>query len=268
MQAISLLDKNAESCADDNDSSKVTNELPKRLAAFDFDQTIVNDNTDTVVRALMDPKKIPSSVQNLVRESWTQYMREIFSLLHDEKISEKSIRTTIGEMNEVPGMVKFIKSLHSMNFDLVIISDSNSEFIDEWNRVHGLSIFHRIFTNPASFSKNGLLKISPYHHQTDCKISAQNLCKGQVLEEFIKERYDKNKIIYENVLYIGDGTNDICPILKLSNKDYGCVRINYSMDKRLTKNPELEKEIKANLIKWSSGFEILEKISQIFNLTY
>ncbi|XP_055911524.1 pyridoxal phosphate phosphatase PHOSPHO2-like [Eupeodes corollae] len=239
---------------------------PKRLAAFDFDNTVIFGNTDTVVRDLIKCK-IPPEVQELIKtEGWTRYMEEIFRILHTNKITKEKILQTIREIPEVPGFVKLIKTLHKANFDLIIISDSNSEFIREWTQSHGISeIFTQIFTNPANFVDNDLLTIKPFHHQTTCKLSAENLCKGKILSNFIAKREVADFIKYENVIYVGDGTNDICPVMRLREKDVGCARKGYGMKRILEKNKNSKLSPKSRIIYWENGFDLMEQLREYLN---
>ena len=68
---------------------------------------------------------------------------------------------------------------------------------------------------------------------------------------------------YKHVAFVGDGSNDFCPALRLSEKDYICPRESYRLWKKIKKmesDPEIkgEHEIKARLVNWSSGFDILD----------
>lgn len=247
-----------------NPLSKIlpSEEYPKRLAAFDFDQTIIELNSDVVVRALVDRKQISQEVENIVStQGWTEYMQEIFRILHKSSIKPARIKKAVIELNEVPGMVKCIKTLKQLNFDIIIISDSNSVFINEWITAHNLhDTIKEIFTNPAHFDENGLLIIKPYHHQTECKISAANMCKGRIMLDFI-DKMKKKDITYQNTLYIGDGSNDICPALKLSINDYAFVKKDFSMDRNLLRvASDNNVQFLAKSIKWKTGFELMNEI--------
>ena len=58
------------------------------------------------------------------------------------------------------------ESVDKLAATVIIISDSNSEFIREILRVRGLEDrVDRVFTNPATWRQDGLLEIQPYHHQ-------------------------------------------------------------------------------------------------------
>lgn len=235
--------------------------LPRRLAAFDFDYTVVAQNSDTVVRDLLPPEMVTQEIDDIIdNEGWTQYMGAIFRLLHECNCNMEKIRNTVRGIPEVPGFVKCLKALRQQNCDLIIISDSNSVFIYDWLQAHGLAgYFEEVFTNPAEFQANGQLTIKPYHQQTDCRLSAANLCKGKVLEHFIIERSLRQGIKYDQIIYAGDGNNDICPVLRLKQGDLACARIGFGMAKNLEKN-KAKLKVRAKQLHWKNGFDLLAQI--------
>lgn len=231
------------------------------MAAFDFDHTIISLNSDIVARDLI-PKSytIPDRVKKLydAENGWTQYMGEIFKILHQTNISKKDIVTAITAIPEVTGMVELIRNLSTMNFDIIIISDSNTEFIRSWNDANGIShLISNVYSNPASFDKNGLLTILPFHKQTTCRMSQMNLCKGQVLEEHIA-RNATDGIKFDKVFYMGDGRNDFCPITKLRVEDFGCARVGFKLPNLL----EESSIVKAETLLWENGIDLLDRIKE------
>ena len=44
------------------------------------------------------------------------------------------------------------------------------------------------------------------------------MCKGDIIEEYIKERREQG-VVYDFTAYSGDGKNDLCPTLRLSEND-------------------------------------------------
>ncbi|CAG9858937.1 unnamed protein product [Phyllotreta striolata] len=142
--------------------------MAKKLAVFDFDHTIIHDNSDVVVMNMLDQKKIPPEVKQLHKsDGWTMFMQGIFDLLHKECIMESAIRSVLVSLPEVPGMINLIRELHEEhNYDVIIISDSNSFFINSWLEDKGLKEHVlKVFTNPAQFDETGLLNIKMYHLQ-------------------------------------------------------------------------------------------------------
>ncbi len=233
----------------------------KYLAAFDFDHTIVNDNSDIVARNLI-PKsyKIPDKVTELynAQHGWNQYMAEIFKILHEMNVTKNDIVTAITSIPEVPGIIELIKYLVAKNFDVIIISDSNMEFIQCWCEANGINkLISMVYSNPANFTENDLLTLQPFHKQTTCQLSQVNLCKAQVLEEHIA-RNRENGITYDKVFYVGDGGNDYCPITKLRSEDYGCARIGFKLTKLLAETCI----VNAGTILWENGVDLLAQIKE------
>lgn len=190
-------------------------------------------------------------------------MAEIFRYLHTHNTTPDQILECMTEISFSPGMVDLLKSLDPTKAEAIIISDANSVFINHILRHHGLhDRIHRVFTNPANFNDNGRLEIEMYHVQESCSLSTINLCKGQILENYIEER-TKDNIVFTHVAFIGDGQNDFCPSLRLSHKDFVFPREGYSLVKYIEKmKTEQGLHIKANIHTWNSGLDILKVLSE------
>jgi len=237
--------------------------VPGPLLAFDFDHTIADLNTDVEVQKLHPDGKIPetSEIHGLYSKvGWTNFMREVFKLLYHHKVTKEDILNLMASLQFAPGMLQLLQeSVEKHNATIIIISDSNSVFINHILEVNNLShLVDKVFTNPAKWSQDGLLEIEPYHHQTECDLSTQNLCKGKILQDYISS---KEKFPF--IGYVGDGGNDFCPALCLSENDVVCVREGYSLQKQIPKHKqERGLEIKSQILYWKSGNEILDKIDE------
>ncbi|XP_039281243.1 probable phosphatase phospho2 [Nilaparvata lugens] len=241
-------------------NDKVTKDL---LVAFDFDHTLVDDNSDTVARSLLSTKNIDySTAEKIYKDSnsWTSYMIEIFRIIHENSITGDEIVSAIHRIPPIAGMEELLKYLSShRRCEMIIISDSNSVFIDEWLKHKNLSNFVRkVFTNPAFFDTADLLNIEPYQNQDFCKISERNLCKGHVLETYISDRQREN-VFFNHLAFVGDGSNDLCPSLRLSHGDFIFPRENYALSRKLSR---YEGEIKADIHPWTTGNDVLDVIQK------
>lgn len=232
------------------------------LVAFDFDHTIVDDNTDIVVRKLLPEAKLPDSVRGLYRsDGWTVYMERIFELLYANSIGEGEINAAIDNIPAVSGMENLLKRLHASNCDVIIISDSNSIFIERWLKHKQLHhLVSHVFTNPAEYDDSGLLKIHMYHSQDWCELSTKNLCKGHILQSYIEESREKGTY-FERVAYVGDGKNDFCPVLRLSDEDFAFPRSGYPLLKILNDAKANEThQVKAEIFPWHEATDILQEL--------
>lgn len=237
----------------------------KILVAFDFDHTIIDGNSDIEITHLCPGGKVPKEIKaKYSSRSWTNYMASIFRYLHEHGKVASDMEKTICGIPLTEGMPELMEYLKQEPFEVIIISDSNSVFIDYSLKQHGWGFIKSVYTNPALFDENGLLKIEYYHTQDWCDLSTVNLCKGHILTEHIKHAGHE----YEFILYVGDGTNDLCPGLKLKEADYLFPRKKFSLWQRLKDlgcldGEESELDLKAQVVEWTSGKEILKVCEQL-----
>lgn len=163
-------------------------------------------------------------------------------------------------------MMDLLQYLKNPEIEIIIISDSNSIFIETWlEKMKLTDSIQQVFTNQAHFDSSGLLNISMYHSQNWCERCPENLCKGSVLDEHLKTRHEEG-VTFSSVAYVGDGKNDYCPSTKLSQIDHVFPRKGFSLEKLLT-NPQIDeadkKKILANVCVWTSALEIKDKLSEI-----
>ena len=142
----------------------------------------------------------------------------------------------------------------------IILSDSNTVFIETILSHANLGeVFSRTVTNPAQLLADGRLTVQRYH-QHSCSLCPPNLCKGSVMEEFVKENG------FRKVVYVGDGGGDLCPSLRLSEQDTLLARTGYTLSRELQSWPRTVEEATtgekcpfcAQLVLWSSGRDVLD----------
>lgn len=232
----------------------------KILVAFDFDHTIIDGNSDIEISHLCPGGKVPKEIKDKYSDrSWTNYMAAIFKYLHEHGTTAKDMEETIGSLPLTEGMEELLQFLSQDTFEVIIISDSNSVFIEFSLKKHNIECVKKVYTNPAAFQENGLLKIEYYHTQDWCDLSTVNLCKGHILDEHMKQ----SESDYSSVVYVGDGGNDLCPGLRLKESDYFFPRKNFSLWRKLNDLGVLsggtsELDMKAKVVEWSSGADILD----------
>ncbi|KAM4697878.1 pyridoxal phosphate phosphatase PHOSPHO2 [Rhinophrynus dorsalis] len=231
----------------------------KVLLVFDFDHTIINDNSDTWIVQCAPEKKLPSGLQNSYEKGkWTEYMGRIFSYLGEQGIREDDMKRIMISIPYTPGMTELLNFIGQNKdfFDCIIISDSNTIFID-WILTHAnvQNVFDKVFTNPAAFDTSGNLTVQNFHihHCTTCP---KNLCKKKVLEEFVSKQSAKG-VKYSKTVYIGDGGNDLCPVTLLKKGDIAMPREGYTLQKRIAKEIDL---VDSSISVWSTGTEILSQL--------
>ncbi|XP_060553682.1 pyridoxal phosphate phosphatase PHOSPHO2-like isoform X2 [Ruditapes philippinarum] len=240
----------------------------KILVALDFDHTVIDGNSDIHITHLCPSGEVPDDIKEKFSETgWTHYMGAIFEYLYSHGLYEKDLKQSINEIPLTEGMAELFKFLEHELFEVIIISDSNSMFIDYAIEKNNLgNVIDKVYTNPAEYDHTGKLTIKFYHTQDWCKLSTENLCKGHILEEHVKNAQDN--VEFSHILYVGDGSNDLCPSLRLAEKDFVFPRKQYSLWKKLKKlgcldNEETDLELKAKIVEWSSGIEVLDVCKQL-----
>jgi len=236
----------------------------RELVAFDFDHTIVHDNTDVVVLKMLDSETEKNLVQyrKEYKIEWTDFMNMVFDQLFLKGFNKSDIAARLSTMELSEGMKELLEKLKAFKADLdvVIVSDSNLFFIETILKQKNLAeLFDAIYTNSSKFDSEEKLKIMPFHDHA-CTTCPKNMCKSKILQEF-KEKKLKLGIEYKTIYYVGDGFNDFCPLKMLSSEDFGFVRCGYSLEKLL--NIEGNKsQIKGKIHTWKSATEIAEKVPE------
>jgi len=234
----------------------------KILLAFDFDHTMIEDNSDTHVQKLSPGGKIPDSMKDKYDpDGWTEWMGTIFRYLHQHGTTPQHMLANMAQIPWVAGMENLLQNLNLERYEVIIISDSNSVFIKHCLESAKLShVVSETYTNPAYFDESGCLNIEFYHNQDWCDLSTINLCKGHILEAHIAEAKTKG-IEYSTVGYIGDGSNDLCPSLKLRSQDVCYPRKGWSLVKKIA--ALAEGQLSARTDEWTDGLDLAQKIALI-----
>lgn len=120
---------------------------------------------------------------------------------------------------------------------------------NRWTAYMG-EIFKYLFKNQNLMN---CLQIQKFQEKNDCSRCPDNLCKGFILKNYIAERLAEGQYFYR-ILYIGDGSNDVCPALKLTANDYVFARVGFRLLRSLEKMPA--KDVKPNIIPWENGHDI------------
>ncbi|CAH1789510.1 unnamed protein product [Owenia fusiformis] len=233
--------------------------IQKRLVAFDFDHTIIDENSDLYVRKLLPGGKVPEEIKSIYSDrGWTKYMGAIFRKLYENGSTKQDFLNCMNELEFTSGMKELLEYLSEKEDEVIIISDSNSFFIDCILKESGmLPHITKVFTNPAKFDSDGCLLVDYYHTQDWCDLSTVNLCKGHILDAYVQERKEAG-VTFKQVIYVGDGHNDLCPSLRLKSSDFVCPRKGYRLLKAIRNiKDETSQPLLAKVIEWDNGNDIL-----------
>ncbi|TXG68648.1 hypothetical protein EZV62_003583 [Acer yangbiense] len=235
----------------------------KIVAVFDFDKTIIDLDSDNWVVDELGGTELFN--QLLPTMPWNSLMDRMMKELHSQGKTIEDIKEVLKRVPIHPRIIPAIKSAHALGCELRILSDANMFFIETILNHLGLKdYFSEINSNPSFVDEEGRLRILPYHDFTTsshgCSLCPPNMCKGLIIERIqasLAKEGDKKKIIY-----LGDGSGDYCPSLKLKEEDHVMPRKNFPLWDLIFSNPI---RIKAEIHEWTDGEELEKVLLQIIN---
>ncbi|KAL2554933.1 Inorganic pyrophosphatase 2 [Forsythia ovata] len=223
------------------------------VVVFDFDKTIIDLDSDNWVVDELGATDLFNKL--LPTMPWNSVMDRIMKELYTQGKTIDNIKEVLKRALIHPRVVPAIKTAHSLGCDIRIVSDANLFFI-ETILVHlGIrDCFSEINTNPGYVNEEGRLRILPYHdfHSSShgCNLCPPTMCKGMIIERIQASFTKEGK---KTLIYLGDGSGDFCPSLKLKGGDYVMPRKNFPVWDLICQNREL---VRAEIHEWSDGEEL------------
>lgn len=235
----------------------------RTLVVFDFDHSLLEEDSDTFGVLSLNPelRKRMDTLKNEMQ--WTDMMDFVYGELHKSGVTEEQIRAALMKAPMHPSTIRALHLANRNGADLMVLSDANTFFIEcilEANNIKHL--FKSIIANPGQIEA-GRLRIQRYYPNTfkhDCiNPCTVNLCKGMELTKILQDRQH-----YEQVVYIGDGANDFCPITKLTSADFALPRKNFALENVIAQRHPTTINLQAALMPWSTGDDLFRIFSRVF----
>lgn len=223
------------------------------LVVWDFDWSLINENSDTyVVEQLDKSNKIWNEAEKKFSAGlgWTQLMDWCAGALHADGHAPDAIRSTLAGVPILDGALAAVAAAAAVGAEQRILSDANDVYIESVLKARGLEdAFSLVVTNPASFNDAGRLEIRP-HQPVDKPHSSSlcppNLCKGAILSKWLDELQPSCCV------YVGDGGGDFCPATRLRAGDTVLAR-RAPHDSLLRKCRNNKGRIKAKVVEWGGA---------------
>ncbi|GJN90974.1 hypothetical protein Rhopal_003988-T1 [Rhodotorula paludigena] len=195
---------------------------------------------------------------------WTDNCAHHLRQLHAEGFGQKDVEDALKTLPVHPAQARGtmdLKKRTDVQTTFFCLSNSNSVYIDTILKHYGLeTLFDEIVTNPAQFREDGLLelrrRVDPNGPQHGCKVGCSpNMCKGAELEAFM-ERHG-GWAAFDKVVYVGDGSNDLCPVLHLREQDTILVRLYRELYRKLNDSSAAHvSDVKCSVHPWGGAWEI------------
>uniref|UniRef100_A0A7S1B5K1 Uncharacterized protein n=1 Tax=Corethron hystrix TaxID=216773 RepID=A0A7S1B5K1_9STRA len=275
---------------------------PSKIVFWDFDWSLVNENTDEFVIKKCGDEDLLSEMYTLARTTqWTELMDHMLERLHSRfGRTAEDIRIAMSELPIFEHNCKSVKMIDRGGIPQCIVSDSNTVFISNvleshdgisdvfstsrWSKLNFLSdasssggdekIVSPIVTNLAYYDTTGRLRVSPYQNNNFCSRCPANMCKGSIVSSMISLSQSPNvpgmlpSRRFERIAYVGDGRNDFCPATLLQDGDYLFVRKGLGLWKLLNSDPEKRSLIKGVIAEWRDGSELYDLFCRFVSEDY
>ncbi|CAG9574997.1 unnamed protein product [Danaus chrysippus] len=220
------------------------------LAVFDFDRTIVQDDSDNTIINKLREKKPPPEWE-VTNQDWTPYMSDVFEHAYSAGLHPSDILASISSMRPTPGIQELFKELHQRGWHVLVLTDANTVFVHHWLDTHGLKeMVTAVVTNKA-FWNNDRLYIEPCMRQGSCTLCPTNLCKTLALNQFCEGRS------YRRLVYCGDGRNDYCPAKHLPSTSTVYPRSGFPLHTLIKNDPA---SVSARVVPWEDAYTVLRDL--------
>ncbi|KAJ3296486.1 hypothetical protein HDU79_006511 [Rhizoclosmatium sp. JEL0117] len=232
------------------------------LAAFDFDFTLVEDDSDGYIFDVLSPGLRQKMIELQGKVQWTDLVHQLLGELHQEGKTKQQIIEAIGTIPFSLAIITMFETIKAAGGDIIIVSDANTVYIDEILKAkNARQYITEIVSNPGTWGPDERLSVTrrvkpPAVH--GCKgVCSLNLCKGMEMIERMEG--------YELVLYGGDGRNDHCPMTKLKKGDVALARTGHSLEKLVKSDVKHLEAIQACVLWWNTPEELLGHVQKVLS---
>ena len=231
------------------------------LVIWDFDWTLINENSDTYV---IDRCGGPEATQMMKAfdEStfWTERMSRMCEHLTGQLgVTERDISACMRGIPVFAENLELVRALGAKeNVAQVIVSDANTLFIESYLAEMGLQdCFDAVYTNPVIWCSNSrgvkVLSVQPFvdkHQPHGCSTCARtpNMCKGAIVDTVRAKFLGVGDPAREKTVYLGDGRGDFCGACRLTETDMILCRQGFALSDLLSETPPA-----AEVARWSDG---------------
>ena len=237
----------------------------KTLLIFDFDKTILNDDSFGHIILNTLTKEELQIIYNNRNENWVDGYNYALKQLKFHGITKEKFNEMLNQISLTQGMsdlFNYIKEKKE-NYDSIILS-SNYEYVIKYilNKNNIIDIFLDIITNPSREANQDEKEQFIYvlkKQEHNCKICNPCSCKKNEFKEFCNT-HDMNN--YDKVIFICDGFNDFCLAVDLGENDITLMRKNFALYKKI-KSKNFENNLKCKVQAWESGNDIINYLETI-----
>jgi len=236
-----------------------------QLFIYDFDWSLADQDSDRWVLEVLEPT-IRRKMEDLEDSwQWTDLVAQSMIELHAKGFTRKQVEDALRAMPFHPAMVRAVRDTRARTepeSTFFCLSNANEVYISIILEHHGITgLFKEVVTNPATWSSDLLVvrrRIPPDGPQHSCSVGCSpNMCKGEELDAFLARHGT-----FDRMTYIGDGSNDFCPILRLRPQDLALVRRGRGLESRIAKEGR-SAGLVCQVQYWAGAWEVEEILAKL-----
>jgi len=245
--------------------AKLSLQIPKLLLAMDFDNTLVSHIPGFMisVQTLFPDAKVPEELMEIKRSNgWDAFRAECFRWLHQNGVSKDRIVASLAVTPLISGMKELLEWAAGQG-EVIVISHSFTLAVEAVLAANDVDQYvSKVIANGSHFTEEGELVVEmDVNAKSPCKQGCRSLCKGDELQAYLARRRSelRDEDAFATVAFAGDGSNDVCPCLRLRRgPDVALARRDTHLARLLVKaifqgNGEADG---LRMMEWTDGYQI------------
>ena len=216
-------------------------EVARTLFIFDFDDTVVEGTIEYEAMNVASPHLVNGMLSQMDMASWPETVDHIMGELHRAGYGKEAVLERVLAMKLFSGALAVMKKIQTCpHVDMMVLSGANTGLINAVLSHIGMrDAFLHVIANNGYYDDSGRLRVKRYHIH-ECP-RCPGICKGTVLKELLAGG------CYSRVVYVGDGSNDVCPCTQLSEGDHVVARERFPLAESLKKADKEDPLTKAHV---------------------
>ena len=236
--------------------------LNKILLIFDFDETIIDKDSEYELAKMLNSKEEYDKIVEMDDTDYYSGFNYLFQKLKSNNFTLQDVNLTLDKMELSPKMSELFDYIrkNKSKYEIIIISGDIDYSINHILKHYNIfDLFDCIISNKSiiqNINDERLLYIPENQFPHSCNLCIESQCKGLELQKFL----EKNGKKFKKIVFVCDGGNDFCPCKKvLAKGDVVFPRVGHWFCIRM-KEENLMDQLTCDVYPWKNADEIINKL--------